>query len=529
MAKATLDVDDRSLAQTTKKLERAIDRAQHKAVADTLEDAIDEGQERIRNRDAIWKWQTYESFKWTRLRPNRYHILNTAPYAGAVDEGARFKDHPPADDLIPWVLDNLQDWHPIEEEARERLNLDPDDPLDPSGDDDDPGGDSPTRFTDYSGDDASGSSGGGTWSPDTSSTKGGSSSSGGGIGWGDVAEVDSHEPEEDDDGSFDMDTAPYTFQPMGGGQQLNDLGRPTAISGAITNHVDYDATTSVVTGTFESDFEYDVLTPEMENTLLDYLRFEYGDDPVDTLVSDVQTWKESAFSQEGAHLEAIAKAQYGIDAPIRGEDTFDVPEVTPEQRQAFHELSIASQEVLSRHYATSGKLQLYRGLRSHQVAVFSKSIIENPGADSWVAEDTVIQNYTMDTEIAEKFSEGIEVGTTVDLDDEVLFAPDFVLDDNHDGLRNSEVWVVGGEHSFSGDTLTVSGHVADDLMKKAPWQYTSDELQAIELLVDAMYDDGVHITTDMGASWLREWLRAYEDEFGDSPELEDKIEEIIQL
>lgn len=536
MSKATLDVDDRSLSRTTKKLEGAIERAQHQAVQDALEDAIDEGQERIRNKEAIWKWQTYESFKWSRYGTNHYHILNTASYAGVVDKGAKFKDHPPADSLIPWVRENLADWHPVQEEARDRLDINPDEPLDPSGDDDDPSGDSPSTFTDYSGDDASSTSDDNSpnWADvkDDSSTSmdSGGTSSGGGVGWGDVSEVDDsmHDPGEDDDGSFDIDSAPYTFQPMGDKQRLQNFGTPTTVSGALAGKIDYTSSKSVVTGTFDSDFTYDVLPVDHEDTMLNFLRFSYHEDPVDTIISDIQTWKESAFSKEGAHLEAIAKAQYDIDAPIRGADQFDVPEVTPEQKQVFHELSIASQEYLNTHYSTSGQLQLYRGLRSHQVAVFSKSMIEKPRADSWNAEDTVIQNYTMDTEIAEKFSEGIEVATTVDADGEVILGPDFVLDDNHDGLRNSEVWVVGGEHQFSADTMSISGHMADDLMKKDPFQYTESELEAIELLVNAMYNEGTHITTDAGASWLREWLRAYEDAFGESKTLEDKIEEIIQ-
>jgi len=296
----------------------------------------------------------------------------------------------------------------------------------------------------------------------------------------------------------------------------------------MSDNVDYNDITTVKTGTFESDFEYNVLSPNQEGTMLDYLRFEYDDETVDTLLSDVQRWKEAAFSEEGAHLEAIAKARYDIDAPIRGEDQFDVAEVTPEQQQAFHELSIASQEILSRNYGTSGKLQVYRGLRSNQVSEFAKSIIEKPRDEMWQVEDTVIQNYTLDTEIAEKFSEGVEVSTTVDIEDEVLFGPDFVLDDNHGGLRNSEVWVFGGQEGFAADTLSISGHRADQLMSKAPFNYTPEELQAIELLVRAMHGDNINITTDAGEAWLLEWFRAYEEEFGDSPELEDKIEEIIQ-
>jgi hypothetical protein len=537
--KASLDVKMRSVAHTTKRLERAIERAQHQAVSDTLENTIDEGKQSVYKGDAIWKWQTYESFKWTRFRSNSYHVLNTAPYAGAVDKGADFDDHPPADDLVPWVLDNLQDWHPIEEEARERLNLDPDASLDPTGDDDDPSGDSPESFTSYGGDNSDIDS---TWSPggDDSSRSSGygssdyfsdddssSSSSGGSVGWGDVSETD--DGPEDISGQFTVGTAPYSFRPLRSSQLLSDIGNPTVVSGSISDLIDYDDVTKVTSGVVGSDFTYSVLAKSTEDALLSKLRNEYGDAAVDTITSDIQRWKETTFVEEGAHLEAIAKQRYNIDSPIRGEDQFDIPEVTPEQRQAFHELSISSHEVLARNHATSGKLQLYRGMNTTQSANFVKSIIENPRADSWNVETSVIQNYTLNPETAEKFSQGIEIGTTVDLNDDVLLAPDFVLDDTHDGLRNSEVWVFGGDRGYSADTLTIDGHLANDLMKKAPWNYTEAQLEAIELLVNGMYEKGTKIETQNGAAWLREWLDAYEDEFGDTENYKDKIESIIQL
>ena len=120
MSNLEINLDRNSLRKTTSRLESEIDDAVESATESALDTAVDRGKTHIKDEEAVWRREVLgktmkADFTWTELSSQeKYKIYNSAKHAGVVDKGEDFESLPNYTRLIPWVLDNLQDWNPFE-------------------------------------------------------------------------------------------------------------------------------------------------------------------------------------------------------------------------------------------------------------------------------------------------------------------------------------------------------------------------------------------------------------------------------
>lgn len=99
-----------SIRNEIRSAEREIDKAVDDGVSKILDEAIDRGQQTIRERDRVWHEQVLNGFKKQLLADGYtevWRISNRAKYADVVDKGAEYDSPPPVDSLLPWVRDHL--------------------------------------------------------------------------------------------------------------------------------------------------------------------------------------------------------------------------------------------------------------------------------------------------------------------------------------------------------------------------------------------------------------------------------------
>ena len=493
MGRIRLNVDEKSLTRTIKKVENAVEEDLGDATDDVLDEAIDKGKQRIENEEAIWRAEVLgkrmgTEFDYTELsEAETYVIYNTAMHAGIVDEGAQFSSRPNVSRLIPWVLSNLDDWHPFEDD-------DDDDSIDLDGGD-----------------------------------------SGGGGGLDAIASQIGTVTEEQETRGNDVvhgditgvDTNPYdasVFSTRTNRKQNN----PTPLSYDLQDEVDITDTRTITAKHQTAEWKHEALDDDQQAAFLAKLRDEYGDDTIDQLLDNLYQWKKGTYSEEAQWFEKIAKANYDVDADIRFPTDFDAPEPDQETLEAYHEMNVLSANFMRTYFTdNSGNIDAYRGFRGTQSAQLAAEILSNPDKEKWYFEDTVLQNYSLAENVAHEFSEGVEVEVTYNVNDHQMLAPDFVLWDSIDtSNRDAEVNIVGGNRHFSRDKLSFSGEDVDDILTKDVSRFTQGEHDALKLLVDKMYTKEQLVTDPDMADRLQRWADEYDAEIGDDADIFDKVDAV---
>lgn len=466
-----IDVDMRSLKRTLAKVESSVEDALDDATENALDEAIRRGKEHIKDEEAVWRREVlgrtmHAEFDWTELSDSEvYVIYNSARHAGVVDEGADFESPPDADNLVPWVLDNLRDWDPEGYDG----DGDPSDGMGDRGSEDDD-----------------------EFAPGNATIVG-----------------DRHIY---DDGVF-------------GVYHNRRVGNPTPYSYDLSEKVGYHRTESV--SPFFGADSYEVLNSNEEGVMISELKTQFGDDRVNDFLDKIGTWKESPLTEEGQFLEKAAKQAYEIDADLRGEGSIQSPDPDDEYVELFHELSIASQEVLNQNVADdNGKINLYRGMNEYQTGELGEEVFNNPEASRWSHSDTVFQNYTIRKDVADEFAKGMEVEVTADVEDNTLLAPDFIFEDSIQFIRNAEVHAVGGDRHFSRDSVTFNGYSPEVILDKKLDDFSPDEHDAMKAVVDNMYDRDAFVENDEGIDRLNKWANEYDSVIGDDPDIIEKVDDI---
>lgn len=488
MGRIRLNVEDKSVNRTSKKVERAVEDALGDATGSVLDDAIDKGKKRIEDEEAIWRTEVlgktmHADFDYTELsEAETYVIYNSAIHAGIVDEGTQFKSRPNVTRLIPWVLENLQDWTPFEDDD------DTDDSIDFSGDD--------------SGGLDSIASQVGTVTEEQETT-------GPEVAHGDITGVD---------------TNPYDASIFEVRTNLKQ-NKPTPLSYELHQDVDFSDTTEITAKHQTSEMTHKALSEAQQDAFLNDLREEYGSATVDELLDNLYTWKKGTYSEEAQWFEKIAKTNYDVDSPIRFPSDFDAPEPDQDTLDAYHELNVLSAEFMRRYFTdTDGSVDAYRGFRGTQSSQLAAEILSNPDNKKWFFEDTTLQNYTLSEDIAHDFSEGVEVEIVYNVDDHQMLAPDFALWDSIDSTnRDAEINLVGGNRHFPREKLSFSGIDVDTILTKDVTKFTTSEHEALKLLVDKMYTKEQLVTDPNMADRLSRWADVYDSDIGDDADIFKKV------
>jgi hypothetical protein len=488
MGNLEINLDRNSLRKTTSRLESKVDKAVESATESALDTAVDRGKTHIKNEEAVWRREVLgktmkADFTWTELSSQeKYKIYNSAKHAGVVDKGEDFESLPNYTRLIPWVLDNLQDWNP---------------------------------FDDDNGNDDSVDGGGGDGLDAIASQV------------GTVTEDQSNEESAVNGDSIVQDREPYDASVFGihtNGKQSN----PTTDSFEIEKQLDYLDTTTIEANQFNSNYAYKALSKDQQSTLKSELDNRFGKENVQSVLDDLNEWKGGSDSASSVSFEKLVKEKYDVGADVRFVDEYDSDTPNEAQQAAYHEMGVAGREFLSRYFADdNGKLTAHRGFRDIQTAQLASQIFSNPDQNKWNYEDSVIQNYTLSETLAQGFSEGMELEITVDVDEHLVLAPDFALWNLIDNSnRDAEINVIGGQRHFGRDNLSFSGVDVTTITEGSLSLFDEKEHDAMKTIVDKMYSKE-SLVTDPGMSQrLTDWAKEYKSDIGDDDEIENKVDAI---
>jgi hypothetical protein len=486
MAKLELSVDNRSLKRTTSNVEDAIEDALSDAAGDVMDNAIDIGKQHIKDKEAVWRYEVlgktmHADFDYTELtKAEKYTIWNSSRHAGIVDEGAEFDGLPNYTRLIPWVLDNLNDWHPF----------------DYDGDDGDDG-DSSVDVDPGEGLDAIASQ------------------------IGTVTEEQEEEGGYVHGSDFIMESSPYDSS-LFGVYTNGKVGNRTPATYDIGQAVNYRNTKDRQAQYLEGYWTHVALADGDRKEFLSQLRDRFGDDDVDSVIGAIDGWKNSTDSAEARFLEKLARGNYDIEAPLRNSQ-HSVDDPTEGELAVYHEMVAASQEFINIHYADNkGKVTAYRGMDDEQTNQLAAEMFNNPEADRWQFQDSVAQSYTLSEDIGDEFSQGVEVEVSFDVDDHLLDAPDFILETNDEG----EIHLVGGARSFSREQIEFNGIDPDVLLSGDISKFRTDEHNAMHDIVDSIYKEEGLISDPEMSQRLTDWAAEYRRDIGDDSDIEDKIDAI---
>jgi hypothetical protein len=427
----------------------------------------------------------HAEFDWTELNDREYYIYNSAIHARVVDSGRQYDELPNLTSLIPWVQDNLQDWHPFEYNKEDE---------------------SETVDTDTGGglDALAAQVGTVTESQETenSSLR------------GDPQEI-VNEREPYDDSVFGV----YT-----NGEQSN----PTPFSYSLSKDIDYRDNKEIEVNQFKSSYTHNALSADQQQKIIERLKSEFGDENVQNVLDDLYQWKKGTYSQEATRFEKLVKEKYDVDAPVRLPDEFDAETPNKAMQNAYHEMGIISSEFLNKFFADDkGKVTAYRGFRQEQVAELGAKIFSNPDDNNYRFDDSVIQNYTTAESVASGFATGLQIEITFDVNEHLLLAPDFVFWDSIDtSNRDAELNLIGGQRQFSRDQLSASGVDVDVLTEKSLDKITVTEHQAIQSLVNTMYKQEALVSNPDMSKRLTDWVEQYKSDVKSNTDIGEKVDAI---
>jgi hypothetical protein len=491
----TLNVDKSSLNRTLGNVEKAIDESVDDATEDMLEDSIDEGRDEIEHRDAIWKGEVKDGFqKPIHLGGGHWILVNHSRHAGIVDKGADFDDHPKASSLVPWVLSELADWHPLDDDDGDGAGT--------SIDDSDDGG------------------GGNQWDDNPYIGDSGGSDTGGGGMWGGESTSDGTGVSEGS-GSSGSSYRASTFQTSTNGE----VGFPTLSTTEILDGKTLSDTKTVNPQRFST---YEVLSDTEQDDLFGSISDQYG--VAGHQVHDLlNAWKFDAWSDDAHTYEKIIKQRYDVDSRVRASDEYtQLYEITQDHRDAFHAVSIASQEFLKENYDddNDGKLTAYRSFPEEDVVQLAEQMFNDPdkSGDRWEFTSTVVDNYSLSKEVSDTFSDGIDVQTTVDIEHDIVAAPDFLQP--RDEKNEQEIHVIGGTRQFHIGEIEFVDTPAADVFMQDPRFFSDSELEDVKVLINKLSSGGAEVTNDEAISWLNNVADKWERE-RNTTALHDTIDTII--
>lgn len=181
----------------------------------------------------------------------------------------------------------------------------------------------------------------------------------------------------------------------------------------------------------------------------------------DNTVERMCNWKRGSGDRAAQTHEAAFKQALGIDAEVR--DVADGPdEISDEEIDAAHELHELTASFLREHM--DGEFETYRGL-GYYLADTARELFDNPENNEYTLEEvSVLSNYTLDNQLAAKYSKVAVKKTTTP--DDIAVSSDLLVrnrDSDDNLITEAEVRMRGDRISNLASNRLVVAETGQEL------------------------------------------------------------------